>query len=140
MVQIGICGDNCSYCPRYVATQDGSVNELEEVKELWVRLGFRDPAFLSRDLACDGCKPENKCAYPELHVCAREKGIDNCGLCEKYPCELISDAFKRTEELRSRAIRICTPQEMDTLYKAFFSKKESLDRIHHEIDQDIREE
>jgi hypothetical protein len=135
MVFIGVCGDNCSYCPRYVAAQNGSVNELEKVKQLWVRLGLRDPAFHARDLACYGCKPENRCAYPELRACAHEKGIDNCGLCEKYPCELTNDAFERTEELRSRAIRICTSQEIDTLCKAFFSKKENLDRIHREINQ-----
>ena len=116
------------------------MSELDEVKKLWVRLGLRDPAFHARDLACFGCKPGNRCAYPELRTCAHEKGIGNCGLCDKYPCELINDAFERTEELRSRAIRICIPQEMDTLSKAFFSKKENLDRIHRETSQDIGEE
>lgn len=49
MSLIGVCGDNCSYCPRYIATRSGKADELEEVKELWARLGLRDPAFPARD-------------------------------------------------------------------------------------------
>ncbi len=133
MFPIGICGDNCSYCPRYIATQNRSAEELEEVKELWVRLGLRDPVFPAQDLACFGCKPENKCAYSELRICASEKGFDNCGLCDGYPCKLINDVFEKTEKLRFHATCVCTHEEMDTLYKAFFSKRRNLDQIHREI-------
>ena len=135
MSPIGICGDNCSYCPRYIATQNRSAKEFEKVKELWVRLGLRDPAFPDRDLACFGCRPDNECAYSELRTCAREKGIDNCGLCDRYPCRLINAAFDKSEKLRLHATRICTPEEMDTLRKAFFSKKQNLDQIHHGINE-----
>jgi len=130
---IGVCGDNCSYCPRYIATQNRSANDLEKIKELWVRLGLRDPTFSSRGLACLGCKPNIKCAYSELSTCAHEKVIDNCGLCDAYPCILISKAFERSEKLRTHATRVCTPEEMDTLNKAFFSKKQNLDQIHNNM-------
>jgi hypothetical protein len=133
MSLIGVCGDNCSYCPRYIATRSGKAEELEEVKELWVRLGFRDSAFHDQDLTCFGCKPKNPCAYSELRGCASEKGIDNCGLCDGYPCKRIDAAFKKSEELRSHATRVCTPKEMDALYKAFFSKRQNLDQIHREM-------
>jgi len=132
---IGICGDNCSFCPRYIATQNRSAKELEKVKELWVRLGLRDLSFPAQDLACFGCKPENKCAYSELRACAREKGIDNCGLCAAYPCKLINAAFEKSEKLRSYATRVCTLEEMDMLHKAFFSKKQNLDQIHHNMNE-----
>ena len=133
MSLIGICGDNCSYCPRYIASRSGKTEELEEVRELWVRLGLRDPAFPAQDLTCFGCKPENPCAYSELRDCARGKGIANCGLCEAYPCKQIETAFEKSEELRSHATRICTSKELDALYKAFFSKRRNLDQIHREI-------
>jgi len=55
---IGICGDNCTYCPRHIATQNGNIQELDKVKELWVRLGLRDPDFPVKDIACNGCKPD----------------------------------------------------------------------------------
>ena len=121
---IGICGDNCFYCPRYIATKNGSVEELENVKELWVRLGLRGPNFPVQDMECYGCKPENKCAYMNLRVCVQEKRVENCGFCNEYPCELISTAFDQSERLRSHADSVCTQEEMDVLYKAFFFKKD----------------
>jgi hypothetical protein len=138
MIMIAICGDACLYCPRYLATKNGSDNELEEVKELWVRLGLREPAFPARDMACCGCRPENKCAYSGIRNCAHEKGIENCGLCQVYPCELINAVFERSEELSSLAARICTSEEMGTLHKAFFSKRRNLDQIHFEKHEDKR--
>jgi len=140
MCPIGICGDNCSYCPRYIATQNRSAKELEKVKELWVRLGLRDLSFPAQDLACFGCKPENKCAYSELRACAREKGTDNCGLCAAYPCKLINAGFEKSEKLRSYATRVCTLEEMDTLHKAFFSKKQNLDQMHHDMNEGKKED
>ncbi|WP_298272967.1 DUF3795 domain-containing protein [Geobacter sp.] len=132
---IGVCGDNCSLCPRYLASQNGDVKELEEVKELWVRLGLRDPAFPPQDMACYGCKPENNCAYSEVRACACGKGIKNCGLCQVYPCELLHAVFEKSEKLRSHAVRFCTPKEMDALHKAFFCKRQNLDRVHFDRDK-----
>ena len=122
---VGICGDNCQFCPRYVATQNGSPKELEKVKELWVKLGLRDPAFPAQDMACSGCKPENKCAYPELRACANERAIHNCGLSDGYPCGLINSALERSEELRFRATTVCTDGNGGTQKSIFFQKTES---------------
>ncbi len=127
---IGICGDNCSFCPRYLATQDGDNKELEKVKELWVRLGLRDPAFPAQGMVCYGCRPENDCAYSEVRACAYGKGIESCGLCQEYPCEMLHAVFEKSEKLRSYAARICTPVEMDALHKAFLCKRQNLDQIH----------
>ena len=136
MFPIGVCGDDCSYCPRYIATQNRSAKELERVKELWVRLGLKDPTFPAQDLACLGCKRETRCAYSELRACATEKGIENCRFCATYPCKLANAAFQKTENLRSHATRVCTPEEMDKLHKGFFSKKQNLDQIHHDMNED----
>ena len=130
MKKIGICGDNCAYCPRYIATQTGGKIELEKVKELWVRLELRDLDFPVQDMACHRCKPENKCAYVELCTCVITKGLDNCGLCNGYPCKLINSAFDKSNKLKFQASKDCTHKEMDVLHKAFFSKKEYFDRIH----------
>jgi hypothetical protein len=130
MSTIGVCGDNCSCCPRYIATQEGSIEELRKVKELWVRLGFRDPDFPDQDMTCFGCRPENKCAYYEVRSCAYGKGIDNCGLCQDYPCELINAVFEKSENVKFHASRVCASEEMDVLTGAFFSKRKNLDEIH----------
>jgi hypothetical protein len=125
---IGICGDNCLYCPGYLATRSGEAEELEKVKELWVRLGLRDPAFPARDLACYGCAPENNCAYSELRACVYEKDIETCGVCEAYPCRLVGAVFEESEKLHSHCESVCTPEEMESLRKAFFSKRQNLQR------------
>jgi hypothetical protein len=130
MNMIGICGDNCEYCPRYRATQKGGMIELEKVKDLWVRLGLRDNRFPAEEMACNGCQPENKCAYPELCACVAGKAVENCGLCEEYPCNVIERVFDKSEKLKSRAVKVCTWEEMDMLQKAFFSKKEYFDQVH----------
>jgi len=132
MDKIGVCGDNCSYCPRYNATQSGDIEEFEKVKKLWVRLSWRDESFPARELVCHGCSLEVKCAYPELRDCAYEKKISNCGLCDSYPCELVNAAYERTKNLESNARGVCTLKEMDILNKAFFHKKRTLDQIHNQ--------
>jgi len=132
MSMIGICGDHCEYCPRYIATKSGKRVELEKAKELWVRLGLRDDDFPVEDIACHGCLPENKCVYTELCACVRAKSRKNCGLCNEYPCERINMVFNQSEKLRSKANKVCTQEEMDLLNKAFFSKKEYFDQIYRE--------
>ena len=110
---IGICGDNCMDCPRYIATQDGRRVELEKVKQLWVRLGLRDNRIPVKDMACHGCRPENNCAYSELCACVATKAIENCGGCDAYPCKLINRVFDKSEKLKSHAAKVCTGEEMD---------------------------
>ncbi len=130
MDKIGVCGDDCSYCPRYIATLSGNIEELEKVKELWVRLGWREESFPARELVCKGCSPEVKCAYPELRNCTYEKKIPNCGLCDEYPCTLVNAAFERTKRLTSNARSVCNLKEMAILNKAFLHKKRTLDKIY----------
>ena len=139
MNMIGICGDKCNCCPRYIATQDGSIQDLEKVKELWVRLGLRDSNFLAQDMACEGCLPENKCAYIDLRSCPNLKSCENCGLCIEYPCKLIKRAFE-SEKLEIQAQKVCTQEEMEILRKAFFSKKEYFDHIHQKFQEKSRKE
>lgn len=130
MNMIGLCGDHCEYCPRYISTQKSRIEDLEKVKELWVRLELRAPDFPVEDMACHGCKPENKCAYPDLRACVNTKTHDNCGLCDEYPCKIIHSVFDKSEKLKDRVNNVCTQEEKEILNKAFFSKKEYFDRIH----------
>ena len=113
-----------------MATQNGGMEELEKVKELWVRLGLRTSDFPVEDMVCHGCKPDNECAYTELRACVSTKLYDNCGLCDEYPCKLVQSTFNRSEELKIRVENACTQEEKKILQKAFFSKKEDLDRIY----------
>ena len=130
--RIGISGDNCTVCPRYLATLSGDPRELEKVRDLWVRVGFREPDFPAEKLACRGCIPGNQCAYTGIRDCAHEKAVADCGLCDGYPCALIDAAFTRSDELRPRLAQACSPAELAVLEEAFLSKKRNLDRVHQE--------
>jgi len=132
MSQIGICGDNCDFCPRSIATKTGNMEELKKVKDLWVRLGLREPSFPVKDLVCYGCKPENKCAYPEIRACAYAKGVSNCGLCDGYPCRLMEEVFVRTEIWKAKIVTNCSSEEYELINKAFCLKKKDLDAIHQQ--------
>ena len=132
MNRMGICGDRCESCPRFLATQRGGRVELETVKQLWVRLGLRAPDFPVAEMACRGCRTENRCAYPELRDCLQSKAHANCGVCDEYPCARIHAVFEKSEKLKGHAEKVCSPAEMERLQKAFFSKKSALDRIHRQ--------
>ncbi len=129
MDAIGICGDNCAFCARYIANKSGRITQLQKVRDLWVRLGLREPGFPAEEMACGGCLPENNCAYAELRACVAAKSIENCGLCAEYPCQIMSSVFQKTDDFKYRAEKVCSQAEMEMLNKAFFSKKAYFDRI-----------
>lgn len=81
-------------------------------------------------MACLGCKPENNCGYPEIRSCARAKRLENCGLCRKFPCNLVSAALEESEKLSSLVAQTCEPEEVSVLYKAFFSKRQNLEKTY----------
>ncbi len=39
MLNLGLCGDDCNYCPRYLATQSGDEERLKEVAVMWQMIG-----------------------------------------------------------------------------------------------------
>jgi hypothetical protein len=45
-----------------------------------------------QDLVCDGCKSETACTYCTdcaIKRCNLEKGLEYCGQCPDFPCEII---------------------------------------------------
>lgn len=138
---LGFCGDNCKVCPRYVATQSGDVEQLKKVATLWYRVGYRDKIVQPEELICHGCSLTNLCAYDDIRECAVEKGVENCGKCENYPCEKVLRAFDQTESFAEKCKEKCSKEEYESLQKAFFSKKKNLDRINKEyLSQIMRRE
>jgi len=131
MTLIGFCGDNCGLCPRYIATKSGDIHDLEKALDLWVRVGWRDRETSPEKVACSGCRSVNSCRYDNVRICAKNKGITNCGECIDYPCQEIIKVFERTKSYERKCKEVCSPDEYERLYKAFFLKKQTLDAIHH---------
>ncbi len=96
---------------------------------MWVTAGWRKAADPIDKIKCRGCAEVKVCGLG-IKDCAAKKRVDNCGKCKEYPCEKITDMFAGNKK---QAI-ICKKALSDTDYwlfqKAFFSKKERLDRIH----------
>jgi hypothetical protein len=123
---LGVCGDNCSECPRFLATKSGDRAQLGVLAALWVKLGFRDTLPRPEEMECRGCSPANLCAYPDQRRCAVERGLSNCGECGEYPCEVAARGLERSDAAADRCRRLCSPQEWATLRRAFLNKRENL--------------
>jgi hypothetical protein len=129
MPKLGACGDNCDLCPRFKATKSGKIEVLEKVKELWVKTGLRDNSISASELSCSGCTRNKYCGSKELLNCVINHGIQNCGYCKSYPCEIILKSINKTENWVLNIKGKCTEEEYEVLSKAFCMKKENLDKI-----------
>lgn len=119
---ITLCGDNCVECPRYNAhTED----ELENVAELWHRVGWRDRIVSSQEIRCTGCSSHKQCTY-HLVECTKEHNVRKCNQCVEFPCDKILSMLKKTKEYQNTCKEMCTKDEYKVLEKAFFQKEENL--------------
>jgi hypothetical protein len=129
MQKLAYCGNDCTVCPRYIATQISDVLKLNEVAELWYKLGWRDKIVPVEEITCYGCSSSNFCSYG-IQKCASEKNVDNCGKCNDYPCNLSLKTFERTQIYTESIKGKCSDELYQCLMTAFFLKKENLDKAH----------
>lgn len=123
---IAACGNDCAQCPRYVRAPYGkSASQLTRTAELWYQIGYRDRVVSVDEIACMGCTPDNWCRY-QVVKCVRERHIDHCGQCVDYPCSNISKCFAVTHSFEPRCRQVCTPEEYETMRRAFFEKEQNL--------------
>jgi hypothetical protein len=129
---IAPCGDICSNCPRYQATQANDIAKLEYLAELWHRLGYCDYIPESKEMKCDGCNQHKVCAN-DIKTCKNLINKANCGECDLFPCDKISQIFENTEKINEIAHEKCSETEYKILKRAFFLKKELLTEIHRRL-------
>lgn len=132
MLKLAFCGDDCNACPRYIATQSGDVEQLKEIAAMWNRAGWRETVLPPDQMICNGCASVKWCRYDKIRKCAQEKGIDNCGKCNDYPCKKIEKVFEQTESYAKLCKENCSKEDYERLHEAFFSKKKKLDSVHEE--------
>ena len=124
--KLAFCGNDCSECPRYIATEKGDISILEKVAELWNRLGWRDTIVSPKEISCHGCSTSCFCSYG-IQQCASNKEIDNCGMCTSYPCDLSLKSFEQTKIYSESIKGKCNDEDYQRCYVAFFLKKDYLD-------------
>ena len=97
------CGLYCENCAVKVKVVPASKTLYEVMK----KAGFEevihlipdgDPfwSFLKRmaeDGICNSCKAGGGDITCQVRLCAKEKGVDMCALCESYPCERFERLF-----------------------------------------------
>lgn len=132
MLKIGCCGDDCNICPRYLTTQSGEEKGLEEVAALWRTIGWWKGKQSPKQLTCNGCASISHCDLG-IKNCVLEKGIENCGQCPQYPCARLLDIFRNNEKEAAICKAQFSTNDYQAFQKAFFSKKERLDKINTEI-------
>jgi len=132
LLELGSCGDDCNYCPRYIATRSGDIEQLKKLAALWKMAGWQDTIVSPEEMVCRGCSSINRCTLG-IRECAIGKGVDNCGNCDDYPCEKISNIFKENNLLADKCKELLSEEDNKLFHKAFFSKKERLDSINKEF-------
>ena len=125
--KIAYCGDNCAYCPKYIATISGSIEKLNQAALIMEKVGWRYNLDDSEKNKCEGCQDVEECEYG-VKECCIERNIENCGKCIDYPCSKIEKAFEITEINVEKFKKILSEEEYDLFRKAFFLKKENLEK------------
>lgn len=125
--KLAYCGDCCNYCPRHNATLSGNKQEIKDVAILWKKIGWPYNLENPEKMKCQGCQDIEKCEYG-IKECCIERNIENCGKCVDYPCSIVEKAFKITEGYAKNFKSILSKEEYDVFHKAYFLKKENLDK------------
>lgn len=129
MLKLAFCGDDCNLCPRYIATQSGDVEQLKEAASMWKKAGWRDGIVPPEEMVCYGCILVKWCRYNDIRKCAEDKGIDNCGKCDDYPCKKMEKVFEQSESYAKQCKNSFSREDYERLDKAFFSKRQNLDKV-----------
>lgn len=78
-----VCGLFCPSCTVHIGTKEDPARLALIAKHM---------GLSPEDTACDGCRGKNRfvqCAECKFIPCAESRGIDFCGECEEYPCEML---------------------------------------------------
>ena len=106
---IAACGINCRKCPAFVMTRFADRTGMKGLAQWLLRLGGA-----KEEMWCDGCsaidaRTVKHCRECAVRNCTMERGLANCTLCDKFPCEALLDLWKITvfkdAEPRLRKIR-----------------------------------
>ena len=129
-LSLAYCGNDCTKCPRYVATQSGDVEQLKDVAALWYRVGYRDRIVSPDEIACEGCASAAWCRWG-IKECAEGRGVASCAECDKYPCDRVRKTLQSTVGFTRPIAGRCSPGDLarlDSVRNGAFAKKQNLER------------
>ena len=75
---------------------EGIIKYIPDGEEFW-----RFLKSVSEERACVSCQDGSGNPGCAVRICAKEKGVEMCALCECYPCEKFEEYFKSYPILKS---------------------------------------
>jgi len=98
---IACCGLVCPDCPAFLATKYDDDAARATTAAVWAeKYGLN---VKPEDVNCDGCRAGGRqvpyCRTCGIRACCGERGLENCALCGKGPC----DQLKKFHELSPEA-------------------------------------
>jgi hypothetical protein len=98
---IAYCGLNCVTCPIYLATREENPEKQRREREqivIAIKKYLSEEKRVEDITDCDGCKAQggrlySGCQTCQIRKCARQKRLENCAFCGKYPCDKLSKFF-----------------------------------------------
>ena len=102
---IGICGERCSRCAIYVATQQSDDAERRRVAEAYTS---DDYPLHVEDINCDGCQDSagrhfRFCDECPIRLCGLQRGVPNCAHCDDFVCETLAASWEHPRTANARA-------------------------------------
>ncbi len=93
---IARCGLICTDCPAYQATQADDDRLRAETAAKWSK--EFGGTFQPEEINCDGCLSTGErvfryCKECAIRLCGGERALENCGLCQDYACEKLTNFF-----------------------------------------------
>jgi len=99
---IAYCGEVCTECSAYVATQNDDLTALQHVADEWN--ATQGTSLRAEDCICDGCLGEGRrigyCRTCEVRACAIERRLKNCAHCPDYYCEKVVVCFEHSAKTK----------------------------------------
>ena len=88
---IAPCGIDCDSCPILKAVNDTEF--AEKLAADWRKSGH--PKAEAGWFKCQGCRGDDTLVWGEdcaiRKCCLKERQLENCSLCQDFPCKLITD-------------------------------------------------
>jgi len=83
---IAPCGVYCGVCPQLIAYKTDNARLKEKLAE---NFGVKP-----EEIVCEGCTSELPfvfCRLCDIKSCVKDKDIESCAECNKFPCEIVEN-------------------------------------------------
>jgi hypothetical protein len=106
---LGCCGLDCAKCEAFIATANHDDALRAKVAEEWTKAYQTDikPEYVN----CTGCHSSGAkihyCEFLcEVRKCANAKNMENCALCNDFPCERLAPIFKMAPQAENALLAL----------------------------------